>query len=103
MKTFAKVIATAVLLTVSAAGWASSGLTPQQCNDYPFKKLKTEVTHKQLMTELAELEAVGYQPSSDDIDYPADIMRAEKKLRAEYRQDCAAPNSLAKVPYSANP
>jgi hypothetical protein len=94
MKTFAKAIAATVLLTASAAGWASSGLTPQQCNDYPFKRLKAEVTHKQLMTELAELEAVGYQPNSNDIDYPSDIMRAEKKLRA---------NSMAKIPYSANP
>jgi hypothetical protein len=103
MKPFAKTIVAAVLLGMSAASWASSGLTPQQCNGYPFKKLKTEVTHKQLMTELAELEAVGYQPSNNDIDYPSDIMRAEKKLRAEYRQDCTAPNRVATAPYSANP
>jgi hypothetical protein len=35
-----------VLLTARVAGRASSGLTPQQCNDYPFKRLKTEVTKK---------------------------------------------------------
>jgi hypothetical protein len=51
MKHFEKAIAAAVLLTVSAASWASPGLTPQQCNDYPFTRLKTEVTHKQLMNE----------------------------------------------------
>ena len=39
---------------------AAPHLTPQQCNDYPFTQLKGEVTHKQLMRELGELEAVGY-------------------------------------------
>jgi hypothetical protein len=100
MNIFTKSLATVVLLTVSAAGWAASGLTPQQCNDYPFKQTKTEITHKQLMTELAELEAVGYQPNSDNVDYPSDIERAERKLRAEYRQDCVgAPGAQ----YSATP
>ncbi|MGF6726526.1 hypothetical protein P3T43_005916 [Paraburkholderia sp. GAS41] len=100
MNRFAKSLATVVLLTVSAAGWAAPGLTPQQCNDYPFKRIKTEITHQQLQTELAELEAVGYQPNTDNVDYPANIVRAEKKLRAEYRQDCAgAPHAQ----YSATP
>ncbi len=100
MNIFAKPLATVVLLTVSAAGWAASGLTPQQCNAYPFKRINTEVTHKELMTELAELEAVGYQPNSDNVDYPSDIMRAEKKLRAEYRQDCPGASGAQ---YSAAP
>ena len=100
MNIFAKSLATVVLLTVSAAGWAASGLTPQQCNAYPFKRINTEVTHKQLMTELAELEAVGYQPNSDNVDYPSDIMRAEKKLRAEYRHDCVGASGAQ---YSATP
>jgi hypothetical protein len=52
------------------------------------------------MTELAELEAVGYQPNSDNVDYPSDIMRAEKKLRAEYRQDCPGASGAQ---YSAAP
>jgi hypothetical protein len=100
MNIFTKLLATVVLLSVSAAGWAASGLTPQQCNDYPFKRIKTEVTHKQLMTELAELEAVGYQPNNNDVDYPSDIMKAEKKLRAEYRQDCL---DAPAAQYSATP
>jgi hypothetical protein len=53
-----------------------------------------------LMTELAELEAVGYQPNGDNVDYPSDIMRAERKLRAEYRQDCV---SAPGAQYSATP
>jgi hypothetical protein len=52
------------------------------------------------MTELAELEAVGYQPNNNDVDYPSDIMKAEKKLRAEYRQDCL---DAPAAQYSATP
>ena len=103
MKHFEKAIAAAVLLTVSAAGWASPGLTPQQCNDYPFTRLKTEVTHKQLMNELSELEAVGYDPSANDNYYPSDLMAAQKKLNAEYRRDCTASNGVPTAQYSATP
>ena len=103
MKHFAKAITAAALLTVSAAGWASPGLTPQQCNDYPFTRLKTEVTHKQLMNELSELEAVGYDPGANDDYYPADLMAAEKKLRAEYRRDCASSSGMPRTQYSATP
>jgi hypothetical protein len=70
--------------------------------------LKGEVTHKQLMRELGELEAVGYQPTADDDDYPNELQQAEHKLQAEYRADCmpAAPNesaSNAQMPTSAAP
>ncbi|MGF6243879.1 hypothetical protein P3T42_005644 [Paraburkholderia sp. GAS38] len=81
----------------SASAFAAKGLTPQQCNDYPFTPLKAEVTHAQLMQELAELEAVGYDPSENDEDYPSDLELAEKKLQAEYHADCVpagAQNSL---------
>jgi hypothetical protein len=103
MKHFEKAIAAAVLLTVSAASWASPGLTPQQCNDYPFTRLKTEVTHNQLMNELSELEAVGYDPSANDNYYPSDLMAAQKKLNAEYRRDCTASNGVPTAQYSATP
>ena len=69
-----KTLLTTLLLIGSASAMAAPGLTPQQCNDYPFRQMKGEVTHKQLMRELGELESVGYQPSSgDDADYPNDL------------------------------
>lgn len=83
-----KTLVTTLLLIGSASAMASPGLTQQQCNDYPFTHLKSEVTHRQLMSELGELEAVGYSPSSNDNEYPHDLDRAEKKLQAEYRADC---------------
>ena len=73
------------------AAFAGSHLTPDQCNDYPFTPLHGEVTHKQLMKELGELEAVGYQPDEDQNYYPQDLQDAEAKLRQEYRRDCVAP------------
>ena len=87
----------ALLLAGSASAMAAPGLTPKQCNSYPFTKLKGEVTHKQLMRELGELEAMGYNPATDENVYPADLEAAETKLQAEYRADCmpaaSAPNA----------
>ena len=88
MKLATRTLVTTLLLIGSASTMAAPGLTQQQCNDYPFKQLKTEVTHKQLMNELSELEAVGYSPSDDDDEYPSDLDEAEQKLQAEYRADC---------------
>jgi hypothetical protein len=81
-------VASAILLTVGTAAIAAPQLTPHQCNSYPFKRPVGEVTHAQLMQELAELEAVGYDPGENDVYYPRDIQRAEKKLRSVYIQDC---------------
>jgi hypothetical protein len=81
-------VASAILLTVGTAAIAAPTLTPQQCNSYPFKQPVGEVTHAQLVQELAELEAVGYSPGENDVFYPRDIQRAERKLRAEYHRDC---------------
>jgi len=108
MKLAKKTLLSALLLLGSVSAMAAPHLTPQQCNDYPFKPLKGEVTHKQLMRELGELEAVGYQPSNDDDDYPGDLEQAEHKLRAEYRADCmpATPHvsaSNAQAPAGAAP
>jgi hypothetical protein len=80
----------ALLVTASASVMAAPHLTPQECSDYPFKPLKSEVTHAQLVQELAELEAVGYDPSENDEEYPNDLEIAEGKLHAEYRRDCGA-------------
>ena len=88
MKLNLHVVASAILMTLSTAVLAAPGLTPQQCNDYPFVHPAAEVTHAQLMQELSELEAVGYRPTPNDPQYPRRIERAEKKLQVEYRQDC---------------
>jgi len=97
MKLSTKTVLSTFLLIGSASAVAAPHLTPQQCDDYPFKQLKGEVTHKQLMRELGELEAVGYQPSADDDVYPSDLEQAERRLQAEYRADCmpAAPHVQA--------
>jgi Domain of unknown function (DUF4148) len=78
----------ALLVTASTSVMAAPHLTAQECNDYPFKPLKSEVTHAQLEQELAELEVVGYDPSENDVEYPHDLEVAERKLHAEYRRDC---------------
>ena len=97
MKLATKTLLASLLLIGSASAMAAPGLSQQQCNDYPFTPLKSEVTHKQLMNELGELEAVGYSPSNDDDDYPSDLEAAQQKLQAEYRADClpAAPHVSA--------
>ncbi|MEW6340744.1 MAG: DUF4148 domain-containing protein [Paraburkholderia sp.] len=88
MKLLSKTAVVALLAISSASAFAGQHLTPQQCNDYPFTPLKTEVTHAQLMQELAELESVGYSPSDNDEYYPHDIHVAQRKLWAEYHADC---------------
>ncbi|SKD04644.1 protein of unknown function [Burkholderia sp. CF099] len=75
-----------------SASAATPHLTQAECHDYPFVKLTHEVTHKQLMQELGELEAVGYQPGGAENDYPHDLHMAERKLRNEYRHDCMTPS-----------
>ena len=85
----------ATLFITSTAAIAGPHLTSQQCNDYPFRQPVGEVTHAQLIQELAELEAVGYNPGGEDPNYPADLMRAKKKLRTEYGQDCTSQTHAA--------
>lgn len=91
-------VAVCVLLASGVAS-ASSKLTPNECNDYPFKPLHGPVTHAQLMQELSELESVGYDPSSgDDNYYPSTIQEAQARLRLKYRADCLGES--VKVPTS---
>ncbi|RKP54556.1 DUF4148 domain-containing protein [Pararobbsia silviterrae] len=75
------------LCAFASTAFADLHLTPQQCNAYPFKPV-AHVTRRGLQRELAELEAVGYRPQQTDVDYPADIERAEHALRVVYRRDC---------------
>lgn len=67
---------------------ATPRLTQAECNDYPFVPLQHTVTRKQLMREMAELQAVGYHAGAGDNDYPHDLNVAEEKLRIRYRSDC---------------
>lgn len=94
MKLATRTVLMTLLLAGSASAMAAPGLTPQQCNSYPFTHTKGEITHKQLMGELGELEALGYDPTANDDLYPADIQTAEKKLQAEYRADCMPAASM---------
>lgn len=77
------------LLASSGSALADLHLTPQQCNEYPFKKT-TQVTQRGLQRELRELEAVGYHPAWTDVYYPDDIQGAEQKLQAVYQRDCGS-------------
>jgi len=88
MKLATRTVLMALLLAGSASAMAAPALTQKQCNSYPFTKLKGEVTHRQLMRELGELEARGYNPATDDNVYPSDLEAAEKTLQADYRADC---------------
>jgi hypothetical protein len=88
MKLPLRVTFSCVLLSVSTLALAAPHLSPEQCNSYPFKQPVGEITHAQLMRELGELEAEGYQPQGAALDYPSDIWSAQGKLMAEYRRDC---------------
>lgn len=83
-------IVSAFLLVSATTALAAPRLTPQQCNDFPFKQPVGEITHAQLIQELSELEAVGYDPGINDVYYPRDLQAAERKLRTEYRHDCGS-------------
>ncbi|MEA3113825.1 MAG: hypothetical protein QOG58_3624 [Caballeronia sp.] len=87
------------LALTSASALAAPSLTQAECHDYPFTPLKHTVTHKQLMQELSELEAVGYQPTADDVEYPDNLQTAEAKLHQEFRHDCM-PAQVAGDPVS---
>jgi len=102
MKLATRTVLMALLLAGSASAMAAPGLTPQQCNSYPFTHTQGEVTHKQLMRELGELEALGYDPTANDNLYPADIQSAETKLQAEYRADCMPAASMTNAQGAGN-
>jgi hypothetical protein len=75
------------LLSMGAHAATNEGLTPQECRAYPFVQTH-HVSHHALMTELSELEAVGYQPTAEDPTYPAQLDVAEHRLHREYQADC---------------
>jgi hypothetical protein len=96
MKTQLKYALPLGLMIASACAMASSRLTPQECNAYPFKAVHGEVTHDDLMRELNELEAVGYRPAIDN--YSLDLTDARARLMAKYATDCKPERHAASVP-----
>jgi Domain of unknown function (DUF4148) len=93
-----KILSAAFLLVASASVMAAPAprLTPQECGDYPFVTTQGLLTHHEVMQELAELEAVGYQPANgNDPYYPDDIEQAKQRLWKEYARDCALHQPMA--------
>jgi Domain of unknown function (DUF4148) len=91
MKRGVKAAISMMLLLGSVSAMAGNKLTPEQCNDYPFKPVVGEITHAQLVQELAELESVGYEPYKNDYYYPNQLQEAQARLQAKYVADCAPP------------
>ena len=102
MKSWLKFVWVPFVGALSVSAVAAPHLTQQECHSYPFVKPAHEVTHADLIRELKELEAVGYEPSSDDETYPADIEAAEQRLSDEYRSDCLPQHTAAAVTFPAN-
>ena len=102
MKSWLKFVWVPFVGVVSVSAVAAPHLTQHECHSYPFVKPAHEVTHADLIRELKELEAVGYEPSSDDETYPADIEAAEQRLSDEYRSDCLPQHTAAAVTFPAN-
>ena len=100
MKTPLKYALPIGLLMASACAMASGRLTPHQCNAYPFKPAHGEVTHRDLMRELNELESVGYRPSTDN--YSLDLTDARARLMAKYATDCKPDQNATAVPPSSS-
>ncbi|CAN0626128.1 DUF4148 domain-containing protein [Burkholderia multivorans] len=99
MNRIARWISTIALLTTGADAFTAPALTLQQCNDYPFVRLQGPVTHRQLINELEELEAHGYDPATgDDPAYPGNLETAQRRLWDEYAADCPHPSPMATVP-----
>ncbi|MEM5313400.1 DUF4148 domain-containing protein [Paraburkholderia sp. JHI869] len=87
---------------LSVSALAAPHLTQQECHSYPFVKPAHEVTHADLMRELTELEAVGYEPHAEDDNYPADIEAAQQRLADVYHSDCLPQHTAAAVTDPAN-
>ncbi|SAL64185.1 membrane protein [Caballeronia udeis] len=83
-------------LIVSVTLMATSGCVYAQTST---ESNKHQLTRAEVLHELEELEAVGYNPSQgDDGDYPADLLAAEQKVAAKHQ---AERNALAGVGQAA--
>ena len=68
MKTLIAAVAIAAALVAPVASFAQSN---------------QPVTRAQVRAELVQLEKAGYNPGSDDIDYPANIQAAQARVDAQ--------------------
>lgn len=102
MRSWLKFVWVPFVGAISTSAVASLHLTQHECRSYPFDKQTHEVTHADLILELKELEAVGYEPHANDDNYPADIEAAQQRVADAYRNDCMAQHTAVEVTYPAN-
>jgi hypothetical protein len=96
MKTPLKYALPLGLMMASTCSMASGQLTPDECNSYPFKPAHGDVTHRDLMRELNELESVDYRPAIDN--YSLDLTDARARLITKYDTDCKPDLHATDVP-----
>lgn len=83
MKSLIQAVAIAAILAAPVAAFAQSADTSQQ-----------PVTRAEVKNQLIQLERAGYNPASaNDVNYPADIQAAEKRVQEE--NPPVAQNSVA--------
>ncbi len=74
----ALVVAGAMLIATSASVYAQTSTEPAA----------HQITRAEVLHELEELEAVGYNPAlGDDVNYPDDIQAAEAKVAAKHQAE----------------
>jgi hypothetical protein len=94
----------ASVLVSALAGCAAGGgtqqsarthLSPTQCRDLTALRNKEPLTRERNTSQLAALEAAGYNPSwGFDPYYPADLQAAQQRVDQWYATDCQqAPQS----------
>jgi hypothetical protein len=92
--TFAIALACAGCVTGGAMGGAggmqgANHLSPQQCVDLTALRDHAPPSHQRNMSELAALEAAGYDPSLFfDPYYPDDLHAAQQQVDIWYRTEC---------------
>jgi uncharacterized protein DUF4148 len=84
------------LIAANSFAFASTHLTAEQCNSYPFKSVNGSPSQADIQRELAELESFGYRPALDN--YSPDIGDARNRLNAEYAKDCVPAHAAASNP-----
>ncbi|WP_322044843.1 DUF4148 domain-containing protein [Paraburkholderia sp. J67] len=60
-----------------------------------FAQTSQPVTRAQVLAELAQLEKAGYNPASNDVNYPQDIQAAEARVSAQNLAASAAYGGVA--------
>ena len=68
MKTFIQAVAVAAVLAVPAVSFAQSN---------------APLTRAQVRAELVQLEQAGYQPNTDNYDYPVQLQAVERRVAAQ--------------------